>query len=263
VLFVVVLITVFAHSILPWISLLRQAGGGEDWSFHRLAIELNRAMSLHALLIADSMLWAVVAGICVSILAVGASWLALDSRGFRLVLFITVIALWCVPGPVLGFGLKETINWLMDGEDFLLAWTTARPIRTVLYDFSTPFPVMWAHIARFFPYAVAIVWPAVRDISLDLREASRVDGANNWIVLRRVIWPASRRAFWTSVLVVTAFSVGELSTSKLVQVPGRPTYVQELFSQMHYGSTATTAALALVLLVPAAALCGAVSWIRR
>ena len=42
--------------------------------------------------------------------------------------------------------------------------------------------------------------------------------------------------------------IGELAASKLVQVPGRQTFTQELFNQMHYAATATTAALALVLL---------------
>jgi ABC-type Fe3+ transport system permease subunit len=70
-------------------------------------------------------------------------------------------------------------------------------------------------------------------------------------VLRHIVWPATRNPFWIAVVVVMALSLGELAASKIVQVPNRPTFVQELFSQMHYGATATTAALALVLLVPA------------
>jgi len=165
-------------------------------------------------------------------------------------LFALVVTLWATPGPVLGFGLKEAIDLMMDIENVLLAWTSARPIRAVLYDHSTPAPVLWAHTVRLFPYAVAIIWPAVRDIPRDLRESARVDGANGRTMFRQVLWPASRRAYWIAAISVTALALGELATSKIVQVPDRPTFVQELFSQMHYGATATTAALALVLVAP-------------
>jgi ABC-type spermidine/putrescine transport system permease subunit II len=138
----------------------------------------------------------------------------------------------------------------MDVEDVVLAWTTARPLRAVLYELSTPLPVLWAHVSRLFPYAVAIVWPAVRDVPRDLREAARADGATPWAEFRRVVWPAARGAVGTAVVAVAALALGELAASKLVQVPGRLTFAQELFSQMHYGSTATTAALALVQLAP-------------
>ena len=54
-------------------------------------------------------------------------------------------------------------------------------------------------------------------------------------------------------MAVAALALGELAASKLVQVPGRQTFAQELFNQMHYGATATTAALAIVQLMPAIA----------
>jgi ABC-type Fe3+ transport system permease subunit len=151
---------------------------------------------------------------------------------------------------VLGFGLKETIELLMQMEDALLGWTTSRPLQAMLYQLSTPTPVLWAHTARFFPYAVAFLWPAVRDVPRDLRESARVDGATPWVEFRRVGWPACRRSFFVAVIAVAALSMGELAASKIVQVPGRSTFAQELFAQMHYGSTVTTAALALVQLIP-------------
>jgi ABC-type Fe3+ transport system permease subunit len=178
-------------------------------------------------------------------------------------LFALVVALWATPGPVLGFGLKEAIDLMMDIEDVLLTWTSARPIRAVLYDLSTPAPVLWAHIVRLFPYAVAFIWPALRDIPRDLWESARVDGATQWTLFRQVVWPATRRAYWTAVVAVTALALGELATSKIVQVPNRPTFVQELFSQMHYGATTTTAALALVLLFLVMPFSIVFAWPRR
>jgi iron(III) transport system permease protein len=168
--------------------------------------------------------------------------------------------LWAVPGPVLGFGLKEAIDLLMDLEDLALGWTSARPVRSVLYELSTPLPVLWAHVARLFPYAVAIVWPAVCDVPRDLREAARTDGATPWGEFRRVVWPATRGAAAIAAVAVAALALGELAASKLVQVPGRQTFAQELFMQMHYAATSTTAALALVQLAVTVLVVVAIVW---
>jgi iron(III) transport system permease protein len=241
-------LVVALYAGVPLVSLLRQAGGGEHWSLHRLAVEVRRAWSLNSLMVLDSLAWSAAAGVLAAGLALVGSWVALDSRAMRRLLFLLAMALWAVPGPVLGFGLKEAIDRLMDVEDVLLAWTSARPVRAVLYDLSTPLPVLWAHVARLFPYAVAVVWPAVRDVPRDLRESAWIDGAGSWGEFRRVIWPATRGAVATAAVAVTALALGELAASKLVQVPGRQTFAQELWAQMHYAATATTAALGLVQL---------------
>lgn len=246
--FLGVLAFAIAYAGVPLVSLFMQAGGGEDWSANRLAIELRRAVTLNGPLILDSLAWAAAAGVVAAGTALVASWVALDSPFVRRLLFVLAVALWAVPGPVLGFGLKEVIERLMDVEDVLLGWSDARPLRAVLYDLPTPLPVLWTHIARLFPYAVAVVWPAVRGVPRDLRETARIDGATAWGELRRVTWPAARRAAGLAALAVTALALGELAASKLVQVPGRSTFAQELFAQMHYAATATTAALALVQL---------------
>jgi iron(III) transport system permease protein len=243
-----VVLVVAVYAGVPFVALLRQAGGGEHWTVHRLAVEVRRGWSLNSLMVLDSLAWSAAAGVLAAGLALVASWVALDSRAMRRLLFLLAVALWAVPGPVLGFGLKEAIDRLMDVEDVLLAWTSARPVRAVLYDLSTPLPVLWAHVARLFPYAVAVVWPAVRDVPRDLREAAWIDGAGSWGEFRRVIWPATRGAAGTAAVAVTALALGELAASKLVQVPGRQTFAQELWAQMHYAATATTAALGLVQL---------------
>jgi iron(III) transport system permease protein len=263
--FIATLVFVSTYAGVPLVSLVRQAGGGEHWTAGRLTIELRRAAALHVPMLLDSLAWAAVAGVLAAGLALLASWVALDSRLVRRLLFALAVALWAVPGPVLGFGLKEAIDRVMDVEDVVLGWTDARPLRAVLYELSTPAPVLWAHVARLFPYAVAVIWPAVRDVPRDLREASWVDGATPWAEFRRVIWPATRGSFAAAAVAVTALALGELAASKIIQVPGRLTFAQELFAQMHYAATATTAALALVQLAVALIAWGmlAMAWRHR
>jgi iron(III) transport system permease protein len=261
--FVLVLVAILVYSAIPLASLIRQASGGDAGSFTRLGIELRRAVHLHLSMVLDSLLWAAAAGVLAAGLALLASWVAADSRWARRLLFVLAVGLLAVPGPLLGFGLKEAIDRLMDLEDLLLEWTTARPVRAVLYELSTPVPVLWAHVARLFPYAVAIIWPAVRDVPRDLREAARADGATPWREFRHVIWPATRGAAGITVVAVTALALGELAASKLVQVPGRQTFAQELFMQMHYAATSTTAALALLQLALTLLAGGLVGWCVR
>jgi len=262
-LFACVLVGIAGYVGVPVASLGVQASGGESGSIARFAVEMRRAIQLHTGMILDSLLWAAAAGVVAAGLALLSSWAAVDSRWLRRLLFAIAIALWAVPGPVLGFGLKEAIDLLMDLEDVVLGWTTARPARAVLYELSTPLPVLWAHVARLFPYAVAIVWPAVRDVPRDLREAARTDGATPWREFRHVVWPATRGAAALAAVAVAALALGELAASKLVQVPGRQTFAQELFMQMHYAATSTTAALALVQLALTVLVGAAIAWSAR
>jgi hypothetical protein len=153
--FSVVLLSICAYSLVPLISLIRQAGGGESWSIARLLIELDRAASLQWDIVLDSLIWACVAGLLAASIALFTSWMALDSPWIRRLLFALVVALWATPGPVLGFGLKETIDLLMDIEDALLAWTSARPIRAVPTIFNTAAGL--CAYRRLFPYAMAII----------------------------------------------------------------------------------------------------------
>lgn len=257
---ILVALAVLGYVGVPLVSLLHQASGGEAGSLSRLVLELRRAASLNGAMILESLACALLAGILCSALALLATLLANDSPGARTGLFVLVVALWALPGPVLGFGIKESIALLMNVEDVLLSWTKLRPLAAVLYYEPNSTPVLWAHITRLFPYAVAILWPAVRDVPRDLRESARVDGATNWCEFWSIVWPAIRGAFWTATFAVSALAIGELAASKLVQIPGQTSFVQELFNQMHYGATATTASLALIQLLASIALWGLIAW---
>lgn len=247
--FAIVAVFVALYVGWPLIALVRQAGG--DFEEARLWIEVVRASNLHGRCLLESLGWSTAAGVLAAGLATFASWRALDSPHIRSGLFALAVALWCLPGPVLGFGIKDAIDLLMRLEDALLPWTRERPLRTLLYDGPVPLPVLWAHVARLFPYAVAILWPAMREVPREWRDAARVAGASAWGEFRHAGWPTCRRAFVVAVVAVAALAMGELAAGKIVQIPGQRTYVQELFSQMHYGSTATTAAIGLLQLLPA------------
>src|SRR5205823_999038 len=109
-------------------------------------------------------------------------------------------------------------------------------------------PVLWVDLVRLFPCAVAVLWPVVRLLPRDLRDAARVDGARPGQELLYLVWPLHRTAYLRAALAVGILALGELGASKLVRTPGKPTFAIVLFEQMHYGVTSQLAARCLILM---------------
>jgi iron(III) transport system permease protein len=197
-------------------------------------------------LVVDSLLLALGAGTLSAILALLTCWLATGSRWFRYGALVLVVAIWAMPGPVIGVGLKQTISLLLD-------LTESKTLALALYHGPSYLPIYWAHVLRFFPAAVAILWPVVRLLPRELIESARVDGAGPSGELRHIVWPLTRLACLRAALAVAVLALGELSAGKLVETAGAQTFAHEIFSQMHYGVTNDLAALCLVLLGAVAA----------
>ena len=134
----------------------------------------------------------------------------------------------------------------------------ARPMRRLLYDglsgvgelwsnLASSVPIVWAYFVRFFPFAVAMLWPVVRQIPLELREAIRLDGATAGQEFRHLVLPLSALPFLRAALAVGILALGEIGASKLVWVMWHP-FAHEVFAQMHFGITPPLAAMCLVLL---------------
>lgn len=238
----------------PLGSLVWKAGLGgspEAWSAHTLVFQLLRVPTIHGRMLIESLVMGAGAGLIAAILGLVGCWLAIEGRWFRAGLLGLMALVWATPGPVIGIGLKETINQLMAAEEPIcasLGQATAGPLRAALYDGPSVLPTLWAVLVRFFPCAVAILWPVIRLVPADLRDAARVDGARPREELRYVIWPLGEAAFLRAGLAVAVLSLGELSAGKLVETPGSQTFAHKVFEQMHYGVTSELAALCLVLL---------------
>jgi iron(III) transport system permease protein len=205
-----------------------------------------RVASAHGLALADSVLWAAVAGLIAAGLALGACWCARGSRRFAAFLIVLTTVAWVTPAPLTGLGLKTAIGWLVSVEDAVLGPDVAfPPARSLLYDQPSPLPGVWACIVRFFPVAVALSWPGVRSVPRELIDAAELDGGRR-AVWRAAVWPWARGAFVRAAVAVAILALGEVVASKLVQPPGRQSFAQELFNAMHYGADATVAVLCLL-----------------
>lgn len=235
---------------IPVASLVWKAGLGgrpETWSAPMLGLQLLRVPAVHGRMLVESFSVAAVTGAMAAVLGLVGCWLAIEARWFRAGLLGLMALGWAMPGPVIGIGLKETINQLMAGEEMLVR-PGPGPLRTILYDGPSLLPVLWADWLRFFPCAVAILWPVIRLVPAELRDAARVDGARPRDELRFVFWPLGASACLRAGLAVAVLSLGELSAGKLVETPGAQTFAHKIFEQMHYGVTNDLAALCLVLL---------------
>jgi len=252
---------VFGVGAVPFAALLWRASNGSAQECIAGLLAIVRGQGL---LIAASLLWSAGAALLASIAALALCWRAQSSQLWRQLLFSLAALIWVTPGPVVGFGVNSLIQQLLDFEDFILRSKAGfHPLKELLYNSPSPLPVLWAQSVRLFPLAVVILWPPARSIAREQIEAARIDGAHGWLLFRAVAWPACRRAFLLSVLVGTALALGELSATKIAQVPGRRTFIEELFSQMHYGADATVARLCLVQLVLSGILVAAVGLVLR
>jgi iron(III) transport system permease protein len=190
----------------------------------------------------DSLLLAVAAGVLGSVLALLACWTARGSRWFRIAILTLMATAWAMPGPLVGLGLKSLISQLVVVTDW-------RRLAQALYHGPSPLPLLWIDVIRFFPCAVAVLWPVARLMPAELSDAARVDGATPFQELRRVVWPLLSAAFARAALAVGVLSLGEVSAGKLVATPGMPSYAVDLFAQMHYGVSNELAARCVLLLL--------------
>jgi len=184
---------------------------------------------------------AALGGVLIAGLALTGCWLARTSRWFRWLLFGGAIWAWVMPGSVVGIGLKELIQILVN------AWPDG-PLAVWLYYAPSPLPVMWAQALRVLPIAVVFLWPVVRMIPRELFEEARLGGAGPWSEFLHVVWPMTWRAAALTGLAGTALCLGEIAASGRVETAGWKMFMGVLFERMHRGADNTAAALSLLLL---------------
>jgi iron(III) transport system permease protein len=229
---------------LPLVSLVGKAGWthGAGWSAHTLLEHLDLVARTEWFPLGGSLLLGVLTGVVCAALALPVCWLALDAGWFRWAVLALMAVAWAMPGPLVGLGLKWAIELILRATDSPL-------LADLLYHGPSALPVLWADVIRFFPCAVAVIWPVLRLLPRELRDAAAVDGAPPLRAFVRVILPLGAAAALRGALAVGVLSLGELSAGKLVSTPGWPTYAEMLFTQMHYGVTNDLAARCLLLLI--------------
>ena len=240
--FAVVFALMLAITLVPVGSLVWKAGlagSPPSWSAGVMSRHLITVVHVRGLLVLESTGLAIVAGIVTVVVGLVTCWLARESSWFRALALGIMAVSWAVAGPIIGLGLNAIIQRV--SEPYWLA--------VVLYYGPSPVPALWAQFIRFLPCAIALLWPMVRFIPVELIDAARVDGARPWQEFRHIVFPLTvQSAAWTA-LAVAILALGEISAGKIVATPGSQTFGHEVFTQMHYGVSNDLAAMCLLLLV--------------
>ena len=223
---------------LPFYSLAWWAGrvGGSAalgrpprWSFAGLTGTLRSAMADAAGPIGDSLAWSAVGASATVVLAWSLAWVSRTPGAWRGVVALTVALTLATPGPVVGMALvlaSLRVPWLSD----------------------SPLLIVLADVIRTLPFALLLLWPAIRTIPPEWLDAAAVDGQGPWGQVRRVALPATRDATLAAWCVAFVLALGELPATNLVSPPGTTTLTVLIWSMLHSGVESQLAGVALILL---------------
>ncbi len=255
----VVLATAGNLVALPLYSLIWRAGrvGGRaaagrapGWSVEGLAGTLRLAVGelygmglarpLRSPLLASSLLAATAATLTVA-LAWSLAWRARRAAVWRWVAAITAAVTLATPGPVVGMAL--VVGYF--------GWAT-------VYD--SPSMVVLAYASRTLPFALLILWPAIRAVPDEYLQAAAIDGLGPWGRVRRVALPLTREAIVAAWCVAFALGLGELAAANLVVPPGTTLLSVRVWELLHTGVESHLAGVGLVMLAAIGAAGAAAAW---
>ena len=223
---------------LPLYSLVWRAGrvGGRArlgqppaWSLAGLLGTLGFAAAESWEPIQTSLLLAAGAATVTAALAWVLAWVSRYSLAWQVLLLATLALTLATPGPVAGMALELAYRWFPP-----------------IYD--SPLIVVMAQSIRTLPYALLILWPALRILPGELLESAVLDGHGPWGQLWHVILPLSRRVLAAAWCVAFVLGFGELPATNLLQPPGITTITFRIWTLLHTGVESHLAGVALVTL---------------
>ena len=246
------LVVVAIVLLLPLVGLIHKAGwravrAGDDWQrgwqlvkFMRVASQAPGEFTRE---LANTLTAAALATTVALIVAVPLVWLGIRATPRRQWLARVgrgvswgTVALWALPGPVIGVLVIVTLN------------RPEVPGFVYLYDRTLAAPVL-ALLTRILPLVVVIVWAGVRTIPTTTIEAAELAGAGWWTQLLRIAVPQRRLTLAIAWLVGLAAASGELAAASLVIPPGRELVSTHILNLLHYGVEDRVAGLAVLLYV--------------
>ncbi|HZT78859.1 MAG TPA: ABC transporter permease subunit, partial [Gemmataceae bacterium] len=183
------------------------SGTPREWSAATVLLWVDRVVHLRGGLVLSSLGLAAAAGAAAAALALLTCWLAVGARGFRWAVLALLAVAWALPGPIVGLGMLAIID--------VLKYVPVHAVQVAFYYGPSPLPGVWVDVVRFFPCAVALLWPVVRLLPPELREAARVDGAGPAQEFGRVVAPLTAVPAARAALAVAVLALGELGASKL------------------------------------------------
>jgi iron(III) transport system permease protein len=232
------------YSLLWWAGRLggsAMLGQGPAWSLAGLSGTLRAALRDAAGPLGTSLLWSTAGATATVALAWALAWVARTPGLWRYVVAACVALTLATPGPVAGMAL-------------VLAY-----IRVPLV-YNSPLLIVLADLLRTLPFALLVIWPAVRAIPPAWLDAAAVDGYRPPGQVARVAVPATTSALLAGWFVAFALALGELPATNLVAPPGTTPLTVVIWSLLHTGVESQLAGVAFVLLAAVALAGGLACW---
>lgn len=177
----------------------------------------------------QSLLWGALGATVALLLAWGLAWRSREPGPWRWIVAGSLALALAAPGPVAGMALVLAYR----------EWPR-------VYD--SPLILVLVFILRTFPYALLVLWPAVRALPRAYLETAVLEGAGEWGTLRRVVFPTIRGALTAAWCVAFVLALGELPAANLVAPPGTGLIAIEIWSLLHTGVESHLAGVALLML---------------
>jgi iron(III) transport system permease protein len=102
---------------------------------------------------------------------------------------------------------------------------------------------------RAFPWALGILWFALRTVPEAQLDVAMLDGLGAWARFWRVGLAQHRGALAAAWVVAFTIAIGELPASVLVAPPGVVTLPIQVFNQLHYGAEKEVAGICLAVVL--------------
>jgi iron(III) transport system permease protein len=209
--------------------------------------------------LAKSLLWAGAGATATVLVAWPLAWLARRPGPWRWAAAACAALALATPGPVAGMALVLAYNAPIPEPDASALAQALFRVRTFIYD--TPAVLVVGYVLRTLPYALLVLWPALRRVPETHLESAQLDGYGPWGRARRVALPLTRGAVVAAWGVAFVLALGELPVALVVDPPSRtPLLTVRVWALLHTGVESHLAGVGLVLLGAVGAAGLAASW---
>jgi iron(III) transport system permease protein len=192
----------------------------------------------------NSLIWSAAGATATLLVAWPLAWKARRPGPWAWVAAGVVALLLATPGPVAGLAL-------------VLAY------RSVPAVYDTPVVLVLVDLLRTLPYAMLVLWPALRTFPDDYLEAAALDGLSPAAIVRRIVIPLTRGPALAAWGVAFALAMGELPAYSVVELPGTETATKLVWLLLHTGVESRLSGIALILLAVLSAAGLPAAWALR
>ena len=162
-------------------------------------------------------------------LAWALAWACRRAGSWRIVATVALALALAAPGPIAGMAM-------------VLAYRGSRWL------YNSPWIIVLTYVMRTWPYALLLLWPAVRGLPPEYFESAEIDGTGPAGQVGRVALPLTLGAIGLAWGAAFVLALGELSAAYLATPPGHTSLTFRIWDKLHIPPESSLAGFVLVTL---------------